>query len=152
MTNEDLNNILSKPGYGIAGTLKPGIASSLGQGTAGSKIDNSGEIKHMERYSCAQQVCPERLQIATRGKVLVRLKWYRMRLADSSRSISEKVDIDSAVRAGILKNDSEAEIRIIDEGQEKVTTKEEERTVITFEFPEVDFDNLWEACKRKDGR
>ncbi len=95
---------------------------------------------------------PEKLQIGCTGKVRVRIKFYRHRLADYSRAISEKAIIDALCFAGCLCGDSEKEIFLQDEGQEKVATKEEERTEIILEYPEVDFDNIFVPAKRKDGR
>jgi hypothetical protein len=143
-TKGELARIIARKGYGIKGTL--------GSRSIGSSFGNSRPVNDVERDSEVELEGPESLQIRCAGKVVVRFKFYRYRLADYSRAISEKALIDALQYAGAICGDSEKEILLKDEGQEKVATKEEERTEITLEYPEVDFDNLWEPRKRKDGR
>jgi hypothetical protein len=92
------------------------------------------------------------LQVNYTGKVRVSLKFYRYRLADYSRAISEKALIDCLQYAGLIRGDSEKEIWLEDLGQEKVDQKSLERTELTLEYQDVDFDNLWVATGRTDGR
>lgn len=128
------------------------IVSSIGKGAIDSSFSSAGSLNNVESDSGDEQVGSEGIQIRSSGKVQIRIKFYRRRLADYSRAISEKALIDCLQYAGLICGDSEKEIRLIDEGQEKVNSKEEERTEITIEYPEVDFDNLYEERKRKDGR
>lgn len=143
-TQGELARIISRQGFGIA--------SSIGKGSISVKDRGARAINDMERDSEMELEGPEVLQIKCSGKIGVRIKFYRRRLADYSRAISEKALIDALCYAGALSGDTENEIWLIDEGQEKVGSKEEERTEITLEYPEVDFDNLWEPKKRRDGR
>ena len=140
----ELAHVLSRKGIGIA--------SYFGKRPIGNKDSGSGSIHDVERAAETRLEAPKRLQIRCAGKVNVRIKFFRYKLADYSRAISEKALLDACQYAGILRGDSEREIFLIDEGQHKVDSKDQERTELIFEFPEVDFDNFWQECERKDGR
>jgi hypothetical protein len=129
-----------------------GIKCSLGKGSVGLKIGNSRTVNNLESDSEYAFQGEKKLQINSAGKAVVSIKFFRSRLADYSRAISEKALIDALCYAGALRGDSEKEIRVIDLGQEKVADKSQERTEITIEYPEVDFDNLFVADGRTDGR
>lgn len=131
---------------------KVGISSALGKRTISSCLGGSGQVNDVEPTVGDELEGPKKLQIRCSGKVVVRIKFYRRRLADYSRAISEKALIDALYFAGAISGDSEKEIRLIDEGQWKVETNEEERTELVLEYPEVDYDNLFEESKRTDGR
>lgn len=148
ISSDKLNEILKKPGYGISTS----ISKSLREGAISSKIGSSRKIDNLEPDSSNEQVGSKRIQIKCSQKVLVRIKFYRRRLADYSRAISEKALIDCLQTSGLISGDSEKEIRLIDEGQEKVESVNEERTEITLEYPEIDFDDMWEESRRTDGR
>ena len=104
----------------------------------------------MESNPRYEPLCAEAVQIGYSGLAIVRLKFYRRRLADYSRAICEKYLIDGLTYAGLIRDDSETEIRLIDEGQEKVESNEEERTEITIEYQQVDYDNLWVKNTKKN--
>jgi len=129
-----------------------GIESQIGGRKISSKIGDSGAKHNLEPAAGDESVLPARLQIKSAGKVRVRVRFYRRRLADYSRAISEKAVIDCLQYAGLITGDSEKEIWLEDEGQFQVDSKEDERTEIVLEYPEVDLDNLWEEDKRSDGR
>lgn len=152
MNEDDLKKILAKPGYGI----QSGIKGTLRAGSSLSKIGGAGALDDVESGPEHAQVGPKELQIACSGRVVVRLTFYRHRLADygeeCSRAISEKAIIDGLCYAGILSGDSGKEIRYEDGGQKKVESDEEERTEVEIFYPEVDFNNLWKVKERKDGR
>lgn len=143
-TSKDFAKLVSRVGYGVEPAFKKRATNV--------ETRNTGEINDLELSARTKLEDAERLQIGVSGKVLVRIRFYRHRLADYSRAISEKAWIDSAVYAGLLAGDSENEICLIDEGQFKVDKKTDERIEITFDYPEVDFDNLWVKRNRKDGR
>ena len=82
------------------------------------------------------------------GKCEVRIRFYRKRLADYSRANCEKYIIDSLVYAGLIRDDSEKEIRLIDEGQFKVEKDAEERVELELIYEHVDFTNLWVSRER----
>lgn len=144
ISSSDLAAVISRKGYGIA--------SSLGDRSISSQVGSSRPKHDMEPDSSHESLRPESVQIRCAGKVRVRIKFYRHRLADYSRAISEKALLDGLQYAGLLSGDSEREIWLEDEGQEKVATREEERTEVILEYPEVDLLNLWEPRLRKDGR
>jgi len=148
ITKGELANILSRKGYGLKSELK----SEIGKRSVSSEISHSGSVNNVERTAKVELEGAKRLQIGCSGKVTVRLKFYRHRLADYSRAISEKALIDALQYAGAICGDSEKEIRLIDEGQHKVESKEEERTELVLEYPEVDYDNLFVESSRTDGR
>ena len=143
-SSSQLRDVLSRQGIGIA--------SAFGKRASCVKDCNSGAEHNLESDSSVELEGPKKLQIKCSGKVTVRLKFYRHKLADYSRAISEKALLDACQFAGIIVGDSEKEIRLIDEGQEKVDSKADERTELVFEYPEVDFANLFQESKRTDGR
>jgi hypothetical protein len=148
MTNEHLQAILSKPGYGIV--------STIGKSSIKSQIVGSREIDNLESDSGDESLRSEKLQINYSGKVRVRITFYRRRLADygegCSRAVSEKAIIDCLVYAGLIEGDSGEEIWLEDGGQKKVKTDEEERTELEIFYPEVDLDNLWIKAKENKAR
>lgn len=148
-TKQALASIFTKKGYGIPSAMP---VSAIGKGAISAKDRGARSLDDVERDSKVELEGPEVLQIRCTGKVRVRIRFYRYRLADYSRAISEKALIDALCYAGALSGDTEEEILLIDEGQVKVASREEERTELILEYPEVDFDNLWEPKKRKDGR
>jgi len=143
MNNDELKTILGRPGYGIASSIPKGVKHAFGKGSNGGKAGGEGEDSHMEPTSGHESLLAEAVSLNYTGRCIVRIKFYRRRLADYSRAISEKAQIDALVYGGALRDDSEKEIQLIDEGQFKVETNEEERTEIAIEYPEVDFDNLF---------
>lgn len=137
MTDDDLNKILARPGYKI----QSGIQSSLGKGSLGAKARSERENEDLESTFGDESLRAKAVSLNYSGKCKVRLKFYRRRLADYSRAISEKAMVDALVYAGLIRDDSEKEIWLEDEGQEKVESNEEERTEIVLEYSEFDFDN-----------
>ena len=144
MNEKNLSYIVGRKGYGIT--------SSLGKGSIVSEISGAGKIDDLESDSLHASMGAKRLQIRCREKIRVGITFYRRRLADYSRAISEKAIIDCLTKSGLISNDSEKEIWLEDKGQYKVETDEEERTELTISYPEVDLDNLWEESDRTDGR
>lgn len=143
-TESDLKRTIRK--------AKFGIASSIGKGSNGIKTGCTGTVHDVEPAASDELEGPKGLQVNYTGKVRVRIKFYRHRLADYSRAISEKALIDCLQYAGLIRGDSEKEIWLEDEGQVKVDNKADERTEITLEYLDVDFDNFWVENERTDGR
>lgn len=139
MTNDDLQNILKRKGYGI----QSGLKSSLGKGAVASSLGGSGKIDDVEHATCNAPLRSEAVSFNYAGKCRISIRFYRRRLADYSRAISEKAMLDSLVYASLIRDDSEAEIQLCDLGQVKVESDAEERTEIDLEYLEVDFDNPW---------
>lgn len=135
ITTDELSNILKRKGYGIQ--------SEIGKKGIGSEISGAGEVRDVEPSRGYESLREEAVALNYSGICVVRIKFYRRRLADYSRANCEKYLIDSLTYAGLIRDDSEKEIRLIDEGQVKVETVQEERVEITLEYPEVDLDNLW---------
>jgi hypothetical protein len=143
ISHDEFQQILSRRGYGIASSLGKGIASSVGKRPNDNQDSGTGADPHLESAAGDESLRAKAVSLNYSGKPTVRLKFFRRRLADYSRAISEKALVDGLVYASLIRDDSEKEIRLIDEGQEKVGTEAEERTEIAIEYPEVDFDNLW---------
>jgi hypothetical protein len=143
-TEGELAQIIARQGYGIAKAFpKKTIGGAFGRARTEHDVEPDSKSSFQGQ---------KKLQINYTGKAIVSIKFYRHRLADYSRAISEKALIDALCYAGALRGDSEKEIRLIDLGQEKVGTKQEERTEVTIEYPDVDFENLFVADGRTDGR
>ncbi len=147
MDEQQLNAILGRKGYAIKSALGKGIKSSLKPAFGPRSVDledhRSGASGHLEQSDRLESLRAQGVQIGYTGKCVVRIKFYRHRLADYSRANCEKYLIDSAVYAGLIRDDSEAEILLIDEGQVKVESKDQERVEITFEYQDVDYANPW---------
>lgn len=148
MNESDIKRIAGKRGYGIVGTISSGIR----KGSIASQIDGSGEIDNLEPDSLDASLQAEKLQISYSGKPEIRITFYRRRLADHSRAISEKALVDCLQYAGLIEGDSEKEIRLTYVEQKKVESDEEERTEIELIYEEVDYDNLWKQAKQNKAR
>jgi hypothetical protein len=149
MTEDDLNKILSRPGYSISESR---IKSCIGPSTIESQIKREREIDNLESASSDESLHAKKLQVNYSGKVRVCFTFYRRRLADYSRAISEKALVDCLQYAGLIEGDSEKEIWLQDGGQKKVETDEEERTEIEIFYESVDLDNLWIPAKQNKAR
>ena len=147
MNVNELKAITNRKGYGVTSTLGKGIKSAIG-----SKVGDKGETSDVESASILESLRSERVQVNYSGKVRVRLKFFRRRLADYSRANSEKAAIDCLAYAGLISGDSETEIWLEDEGQFKVETNEEERIELTLEYEAVNTDELWVPAKHHGGR
>lgn len=139
-TNEEFERIIAKKGYGIA--------SEIGKRSLGSEVNRPRKDSDVESGGGYESLRAQAVALNYAGKCIVRIKFFRKRLADYSRANCEKYIIDSAVYAGLIRDDSEKEIRLIDEGQVKVDSDAEERVELSFEYEEVDFDNLWAERQR----
>lgn len=153
MTSDDLKTIVARKGYAIIGgsKLKP-MASAFGSAAMRAEARGEGTPSDVERSVGHESLPTERVALNYTGRVRLRIKFYRRRLADYSRANCEKFVIDAARYAGLLLDDSEKHLELIDEGQIKVESGEEERIEMTFEYELVDFDNLWVTHPRQDGR
>jgi hypothetical protein len=151
-----LRKILNRKGYGLASGIKSGIAEAAKlaklRKEAGLEDSGSGPANDLEPDSGDESLCAKKLQIGYSGKVRVRIKFYRRRLADYSRAISEKALVDCLQYAGLIQGDSEKEIWLEDGGQEKVGTDEEERTEIILEYEGVNLDDPWIPAKQNLAR
>ena len=151
LNESDFQGILRKPGYGIAAS-GGGISGTLRAGASLSKAGGSGSLDDLESNSGDESLAAKRVQVSYSGKVHIRITFYRRRLADYSRAISEKALVDCLQYAGLISGDSEKEIWLEDGGQKKVESDEEERTELEIFYPEVDYDNLWVPAKAHKGR
>lgn len=147
MNEKELRKITSRKGYGIPSSFSkhgnPDTASEIGAWKANREDRDSGSLKDLESTSSYESLLAQCLSVGTREKIRVCLRFYRRRLADYSRAISEKADIDCLTKSGLIEDDSSEEILLEDKGQTKVDSKEEERVEITLEYEDVDLDNPW---------
>lgn len=148
MNEKELKTITSRPGYGIAGGIKGGISA----GSAASKIGGAGSLDDVESDSGDGSLAAKKLQIGYSGLPEIRITFYRRRLADHSRSVSEKALVDGLQYAGLIAGDSESEIRLTHVTQAKVGTDEEERTEVEIIYPEINYDEPWVKAKANAGR
>lgn len=144
----ELAQVIKRQGYGIVSS-GGGIAREAGIGAALKRARKIGDVEPTPEL---ESLRAEKLSLNYSGKVRVRLKFYRRRLADYSRAISEKALVDCLQYAGLVSGDSEKEIWLIDEGQHKVEKDSEERTEIILEYESVDLDNLWVKAQAHGGR
>lgn len=135
ITSKEFAKLASRQGYGVEPAFKKRATNV--------ETRNTGDRAYVESIVGKKLEDSAQVQIGVAGTVRVRVTFYRTRLADYSRAISEKVWVDCAVYAGLIANDSEREICYEDGGQHKVATKSEERIEMEFFYPEVDYDNLW---------
>jgi hypothetical protein len=149
---EDLQKILSRKGYGVAGGIRGGISGTISAGSAASKAGGAGSLDDVEPDTGHESLGAKKLQVGYSGRPEIRITFYRHRLADHSRAISEKALVDGLQYAGLISGDSEKEIRLTDVVQEKIGTDEEERTEIHIIYPEVDYNNLWVKATQHLGR
>jgi hypothetical protein len=143
-TSRELDKLVSRVGYGVS--------SVIGKGSAGRKDRGSRSIDDVEPNPADELEGPEKVQVGCSGKVRVSIKFYRYRLADYSRAISEKALIDCLQYAGLISGDSEEEIWLEDLGQAKVGSKAEERTELVLEYGGVNYDNPWITAKQNKSR
>lgn len=148
MTEDDLNKILSRKGYAIESRIKPAI----GKRTIESCLDRARQEHDLESTADDESLHAKKLQINYSGKPEIRIVFYRHRLADHSRAISEKALVDCLQYAGLIEGDSEEEIRLTHVVQEKIGKDQEERTTVEIIYPEVDLDNLWVPAKTNKAR
>jgi hypothetical protein len=155
LSNEQLEELLQKRGYGIASQSKGisgGIKGTVRQGSAISKVDGAGSLDNVESTALDESLGAKKLQVNYSGLPEIRITFYRRRLADHSRAISEKALVDCLQYAGLIEGDSQKEIRLTDVTQSEVGSDEEERTEIEIIYPEVDYDNLWKKAKANKAR
>jgi hypothetical protein len=153
MDQKTLNEITARKGYAIIGGSKlKRIPSSFGSDASRREARGEGTPSDVERSTRHEPVPTERVALNYTGRVRVSIEFYRRRLADYSRANCEKYVIDAARYAGLLLDDSEAHMELIDLGQVKVERVEDERIEMTFEYPDVDLTNLWKTHPRQDGR
>lgn len=147
ISSEKLQEILSKKHYGVSSSIGGGIGK-VGAASITSKISSSGPSGNVEPSCGHEPLRAQAVALNYSGIVTVRIKFFRKRLADYSRANCEKYIIDSLTYAGLIRDDSSKEIRLIDEGQEKVGTDAEERVELILEYDEVDLGNLWIGRER----
>ncbi len=147
ISQEELNKILGKKGYGVSSSIGKGI-DKVRANAITTKVGSPGQSSDVEPSDRLQSLRSQAVAINYSGIVTIRIKFFRKRLADYSRANCEKYIIDSLTYAGIVRDDSSTEIRLIDEGQEKVATDAEERVELSIEYDEVDMDNLWVPRER----
>lgn len=107
-----------------------------------TKVHDAGASPDVERSAGCPPIQSQKNTLNYSGQCVVRVKAFRRRLCDADGNCI-KYHIDFLRYIGALKDDTDAAIRLIFEGQEKVGTEAEERLEITVEYPEVDFQNLW---------
>lgn len=153
MKEQELNGILKKNKHlGIASGFKPAFKAGFPKRSSSNQNNPDGAWGDMESDLGDGQVGEGKIQVKYSGIAEVTVTFYRLRLADSSRNLSEKAELDGLVYAGLLAGDSEKHVRLIDGGQHKVHSKEEERTEITILYPDFDPDDMHEEVPWVKGK
>lgn len=143
MDHAELNNLLKKPGYGIA--------SSFGKGSVKSSFHNAGASPNVEPCVGLEPICEEKTTLNYSGQCVVRVKAYRKRLCDVEGNCY-KYHLDFLRYCGAIKDDDVKAIRLVIEDQEKVATEAEERLEIVVEYPDFDFDNPFVTHAKPAGK
>lgn len=125
---EQLNEIIARAGYRVH--------SQLGKGAIHSQISSKGKMPDVEPSAGHEPVCEKKSSLEYTGRCFVRIKVFRRRLTDPLGDCT-KYHIDSLRYAGLLKDDSDAEIELVEEPHEKVDSLEEERVEITLTYENV---------------
>jgi hypothetical protein len=141
LKQEQLDKILSKPGYGVVGGISR-IKSSFSGPSIHSALDGKRPVQDLESDSGRQSLEAPRIAIRNSGMCTVRITAFRRRLADPDGN-SFKASLDFITRSGALVDDSARYIRLVIEPQVKVETNEEERVEFVLEYECVDEDNLF---------
>lgn len=122
MTRDDLNLILAKRGYAVASPRRYPV-QVVPDGEAPAAV--------VERDLRPRPLAKGKAEKPDTGKFLVRVTSFRRRLLDED-NLCEKYHVDCARYAGLLPGDDPSQARI-ETRQEKVRSKEEERTEIVIE-------------------
>lgn len=146
MNQDQLNKILSKPGYALVSTLKPAFKSQFKREKTLNQASGEGEVPLVERSSGLKSVRPKDFAVPDSGRCVVRVKVYRRRLTDTGNDCW-KYHLDACRYLGWIQDDDDATIRLEEEPHEKVESNEEERVEITLEYDGIDLADLVEHYK-----
>lgn len=144
LTQGDLAKITGRAGYGIS------AITGIGKATQGitAEIRREGKVSELERRAGHESVRPPSTAIPYSGRCDVSVKVFRRRLTDPLGDC-HKYHIDALRYLGLLADDSDAAIRLEDQGHEKVESNEEERVEITIDYDGIDLEGL--CAHFKDG-
>lgn len=122
LKTNDLKQLQLKQGFSII--------SSIGGGGGGGGISpsNKGESSVMECSLSARTLGAAENEKGNTGRVLIRITSFRLRLIDED-NLCEKYIVDCCRYSGLLPDDNPEQTKI-EVCQEKVRTKEEERTLV----------------------
>jgi len=136
LTGLQLKDVLQRKGYGIASELKSAFGKT-------SDLEDRGQGKVPDVESCVgfKPVCPQKPPLEYTGRVHVRIRVFRKRLTDPLGDC-HKYHIDSARYAGLLKDDTDAEISVTEEPHQKVETEAEERVELELTYENVTWPKL----------
>src|SRR5688572_20271409 len=99
LKESELERVIKRSKYGIASAFpKRSVESSFGRARTIDDVESTPE-SGMEGQ--------KGLQVSYSGKVRVIIRFYRHRLADYDRAISEKALVDCLQYAGLIHGDSE---------------------------------------------
>lgn len=126
MTEKNLNALRKRQGFGIVSVLGKGLTSEI-------KDCDSGEVSELERRAGHASVRPPGTAFPYSGRCVIRCKVFRRRLTDPLGDCT-KYHIDALRYCGLLADDSDAAVRLEDEGHEKVESNQEERVEITLTY------------------
>ena len=136
MERSDLEKILRRKGYGIQSQLG---GSELPKRAIQTQISDTGEVSDVELRVRPQPLPAQGLAVEYSGRCNISVKVFRKRLSDPLGD-AHKWHIDSLRYCGLVRDDTDAEIRLTEEPHEKVATDAEERVEVTMEYEAIAFD------------
>ncbi len=143
---EAFQQILSKPGYGLASGITSGIKSAFKREETLHKARGERAVSELESGPRPKSISPKELTIPNSGRCAVSIKVYRRRLTDTGND-AWKYHLDACRYLGLLEDDNDAKIILTEEPHEKVETNEEERVEITLTYQGIDMNDLIEYYK-----
>lgn len=129
MKQEDLDQILKRKGYAI-------LESSFRKGTIKPAFDDPGKVPDVEPSTRHEPLLQEGPTLSYTGRCAISIKVYRRRLTDPLGDC-HKYHIDSLRYAGLIRDDTDAEVSVTEEPHEKVESDKDERVEITLNYEQV---------------
>lgn len=146
LNEEDFQRIVSRKGYGIAGSIKSGITGTLRREAILHKAGGERPLSELESGVGPKSISPKELTIPDTGRCSVGIKVFRRRLTDTGNDCW-KYHLDACRYLGLLADDNDAKVRLAEEPHEKVETNEEERVEITLTYNGIDANDVIEYYK-----
>lgn len=158
MTQEQLDEIINKPGYSVddrsntkkrscvQSTIGKGVQSTLTRKIVLDKAGGEGKVPVVECGAGPKSVRPKDFAVPHPRRCNVSIQVFRRRLTDTGNDCW-KYHLDACRYLGWLEDDNDATIRLTEEPHVKVETNDDERVEITLQFEGIDLNDLIEYYK-----
>ena len=134
LTALQLKSVLTKKARGIPSELRTIITKQRERNAAPDAQDSGeGKVSNVEPRLGYEPLRKGQLALDYTGRARLIVKVYRKRLTDPLGDCT-KYHIDGLRYAGLLKDDSDAEISLTEEPHQKVEDESEERVEITLSY------------------